>query len=128
MVVRDLARTPQAAQFDFMLQPGGEVVAHGDGFEIRTGHARLVGKVLSPAGVTISTMPGLGENINVPRPFALRIAAPGKAVSVEFIVALVPLAEGEATPEIGSPTLGVVRLGDDELTFFPDGTKPPKRL
>jgi hypothetical protein len=124
-VVRDLARATKAGQFDFMLQPGGEVVTSGDSFEIRGQHARLIGKVLSPAGVTISLLPGLGENINVARPFTMRIAAPGKAQSVEFIVALAPLAEGEAAPEISSPSAGVVRIGGDELVFFPEGAKPP---
>jgi len=127
VVVRDLARTTEPQTFDFMLQPGGEVVVNGNRFEIRGQKARLVGVVLSPAEVTISLLPGLGEHINVPRPFTMRVAAAGKVTSVEFIVALVPLAEGEAAPAISSPSAGVVRIGEEELIFFPDGTKAPKR-
>ncbi len=65
---------------------------------------------------------------SVGRPVAvtMRIAAPEKARSVEFIVALVALAEGEATPEISSPSAGVARIGGEEVVFFPEGTKPPR--
>jgi hypothetical protein len=127
VVVRDLARTEQPETFDFMLQPGGEVSVKGDTFEIIGEKARLVGKVLSPAGVSMEVLPGIGPRINVKDPKALRISAPEKATEMEFLVVLVPLAEGEATPEITSPAAGVVRIGSDRLVFSKDGDKPPRR-
>ena len=127
VVVRDLARTPAPEQFDFMLQPGGEVLIDGSRFEIRGQKARLIGVVLAPQGATISLMPGLGEHINVPRPFTMRIAAPEKATSAQFIVAFVPLADGETAPDVSSPSAGVVRIGSDELVFSSDGTAAPAR-
>lgn len=127
VLVRDLVRTSTPEQFDFMLQPGGEVITTGNRFEIRGAKARLIGVVLSPAQVTISLMPGLGEQVNVPRPFTMRIAAPAKATSAEFIVAFVPLAEGERAPEISMPSSDVVRIGKEDVVFSPNGTNAPKR-
>ena len=127
VVVRDLARTPQPETFDFMLQPGGEVSVDGDSFEIKGKSARLVGKVLSPANVRMEVRSGIGDHINVENPKTLRISAPGKVKSMEFVVVLVPLAEGEAVPQISSPAKGVVQIGADTLTFSPAGTKPPTR-
>lgn len=125
VVVRDLVRTKTSEQFDFMLQPGGEVITQGSRFEIRGAKARLIGVVLSPAQATISLMPGLGDQVNVPCPFTLRIAAPTKATSAEFIVAFVPLAEGETAPQISSASSGTVRIGAEELSFNPVGTNAP---
>jgi hypothetical protein len=70
---------------------------------------------------------GIGDHINVENPKTLRISAPGKVKSMEFVVVLVPLAEGEAVPQISSPAKGVVQIGADTLTFSPAGTKPPTR-
>lgn len=127
VVVRDLAQTEQPETFEFMLQPGGEVSLNADTFEIRGEHARLVGKVLAPAGVTMEVRPGIGPRINVKDPKTLRLSAPGKATEMEFMVVLVPLAEGEAVPEITSPAAGAVQIGSDRLVFARDGSKPPTR-
>jgi len=126
VIVRDRARTAQPETFDFMLQPGGEVIPCGDCFEIRGKSARLVGRVLSPSNVTLSLMPGLGEHVNVPAPFSLKLAAPGKATEVEFVVVLVPLAEGEAYQTV---TLegGTVQVGGDRIVLSANGVDTPRR-
>ena len=124
VVVRDRARTKEPETFDFMLQPGGEVAVSGDGFVIQAEKARLVGRVLAPAGVTMSVSEGMGENVNVKSPRTLRITAPRKAREIEFVVVLVPLAEGEEEPEIAE---GVgLRVGADRVEFSEDGTAPPR--
>jgi len=110
-----------------MLQPGGEVAVSGDGFVIQAEKARLVGRVLAPAGVTMSVSEGMGENVNVKSPRTLRITAPGKAREIEFVVVLVPLAEGEEEPEIAALAEGVgLRVGADRVEFSEDGTAPPR--
>ncbi|MCJ7822111.1 MAG: heparinase II/III-family protein, partial [Armatimonadetes bacterium] len=129
VVVRDLAKTAAPETFDFMLNPGGEVAVEGDGFTIQGEHSRLVGKVLAPAGVTIEVLPGIGEHINVEDPRCVRIRAPEKASDVEFVVVLVPLAEGEDAPEIGALGAGAAgaQVGADRILFSTDGREPPRR-
>jgi len=127
VIVRDLARTKSEEAFDFMLQPGGEVETAGDTFTIGCEQARLFGRVLAPGGVTMEVLPGVGENINVDDPRTLRISAPGRAKEVEFVVVLVPLAEGEEAPEITTRD-GAVCVGGDRIAFSADGkTAPVKR-
>ena len=127
LVVRDTAETNQPETYDFMLQPGGRVELAGDTFTIHGEKARLFGKVLSPAGVTMETLPGMGDRINVKDPLCLRITAPGAAANIEFTVVLVPLAEGEEAPTISaSDTAGAV-VGSDSLTLSPTGKEPPTR-
>jgi hypothetical protein len=125
VIVRDRARAAQPETFDFMLQPGGEVIPCGDCFEIRGKAARLVGRVLSPSDVTLSLMPGLGEHVNVPAPFSLKLAAPA-ATEAEFVVVLVPLAEGESYPTV-SLEGGVVRVGGDRIVLSANGEDAPHR-
>ena len=127
VIVRDRARIAQPETFDFLLQPGGEVVPCGDCFEIKGKSARLVGGVLSPSNTTLSLAPGLGEHINVPSPFTLKIAASGEATEVEFLVVLVPLAEGEAYPAVALGQDGAVQVGEDRILLSPDGDGPPRR-
>jgi hypothetical protein len=112
VVVHDRARTARPETFAFMLQPGGEVTTNGDTFEIAGEHARLAGKVLAPAGATMEVLPGIGEHVNVQHPRTLRIAAPGTATEMEFVVALVPLAEGETAPAVAMEA-DAVRIGSD---------------
>ncbi len=128
VVVRDRAEMGEPARYDFMLQPGGEVELAGDGFIIKGEGARLVGRVLAPKGAAAEVVPGIGEHINVESPMTLRIAAPGKARRVEFVVVLVPLAEGEERPEIGAleGTSGV-SVGGDVLALSRNGREPPRR-
>jgi len=129
IVVRDRARTAEPATFDFVLQPGGQVQTDGDGFTIEGEKSRLVGRVLSPSGCTMSIVPGIGEHINVEAPLTLQISAPGQARKVEFVVALAPLGEGEGTPAIAAPTRsrpGAV-VHDEVLVFSEDGEGAPKR-
>jgi len=122
VIVRDLARTRDEETFEFMLQPGG---VSGDTFTITCEGARLFGKVLAPSGVSMEVLPGIGEHVNVKNPRTLRIAAPGKAKQVEFLVALAPLAEGESVPEIA---LRAVQVGSDVIAFSPDGKAAPKKV
>jgi hypothetical protein len=129
VVVRDRAKTKEPETFDFMLNPGGEVELDGDTFTIRCEHSRLFGRVLSPKGVAMSVTPGIGERINVESPLSLRISAPGRSSEIEFVVVLVPLAEGEETPTISpvdGETAGVL-VDVQQLTFSPDGASPPRR-
>jgi hypothetical protein len=126
VVVRDLAHMGEATSYDFMLQPGGKVETDGDTFLITGEKARLAGKVLAPAGASMSVAEGIGEHINVEDPLCLRISAPGEAREMEFVVALVPLAEGEEPPTVEQLD-GVdagVRVGRDEITFSADGSAP----
>jgi hypothetical protein len=129
LVVRDRAKTKEPETFDFMLNPGGEVDVDGDTFVIQCQRSRLVGKVLAPKGVTMSVLPGIGERINVESPLTLRISAPGRSSEMEFVVALVPLAEGEETPEISSLSgeISGVSVGVQQLIFSPDGASAPRR-
>jgi hypothetical protein len=129
VVVRDRAKAAAPETFDFMLNPGGEATVEGDGFTIQGEHSRLVGKVLAPTGVTIEVLPGIGEHINVDDPRCVRIRAPQKASEVEFVVVLVPLAEGEDAPEIGALGAGAAgaRVGADRIVFSTDGREPPRR-
>ena len=129
LVVRDRARTATPETFDFMLNPGGEVETDADTFTIRCERARLVGKVLRPSGATMEVLPGVGEHINVEDPRCLRIRAPGEGREIEFVVALVPLAEGEEAPNIAATegTLSGVRVGTDTLVFSSEGREPPRR-
>jgi hypothetical protein len=126
VVVRDLARTRGEESFDFVLQPGGETKLEGDTFLIAAGRARLHGKVLRPAGATMAVLPGLGEHINVKAPLTLRISAPGKSRQVEFLVALVPLAEGEEAPGV-SLEGRALRVGADVLELSADAKTAPRR-
>ena len=128
VIVRDRARTAAPESFDFMLQPGGELEVDGDGFAIRAERARLIGRVLSPRGCSLSIAPGIGDNINVDDPLSLRISAPARARDVEFIVALVPLAPGESAPEValGGGAIPAVRVGGEVIEFSPSGAEPPR--
>ncbi len=116
IVVRDLARTTAPSSFDFMLQPAGKVALEPAGFRVETADARLVGRVLSPAGAVLSLSDGIGGNINVTDPLSLRISTPGPANRVEFVVVLVPLAPGEQEPEIAG-SAALIRIGRRELAF-----------
>jgi len=129
VVVRDRARTGKPETFDFMLNPGGPVEIAGDEFTIRCKTSRLLGKVIAPADVTIELLPGVGEHINVKDPRCLRIRAPGEGREIEFVVALVPLAEGEEGPRIAPAEgpLSGVRVGTDTLVFSSEGREPPRR-
>jgi len=129
LVVRDRARTTEPATFDFMLQPGGQVQTDGDTFTIQCDKSRLVGRVLSPSGCAMSVLPGIGDHVNVESPLTLRISAPAQAREVQFLVVLVPLAEGEAVPTIGAPQgrqSGAV-VGGESLIFSDDGRSAPTR-
>lgn len=149
LVVRDRARVKDPQTFEFMLQPGGPVsfatlellggtvsVAQeagptectGDRFVIHGERAWLAGRVLAPAGVTMSVLPGIGEHVNVESPLTLRISAPGAAREMEFLVVLVPLAEGETAPDIEPLGKGQVgaKVGSDRLIFSAEGTAPPR--
>ena len=126
VLVRDRAQTAAPETFDFMLNPGGEVAVNGDTFTIQCEKSRLVGKVIAPSAVTVEVLPGIGEHINVEDPRCLRIRAPEKAREVEFVVVLVPLAEGEEAPRIGLSD-GAVCVGEDRLVLSPDGTAAPRR-
>ncbi len=126
VLVRDLARTKEDETFEFMLQPGGETTVSGDTFTITCEKARLFGKVLAPSGVTMEVLPGIGEHVNVKNPRTLRIAAPGKAKEVEFLVALIPLAEGEEAPEVTLKE-GAVQIGADLIAFSADGKAAPEK-
>lgn len=128
VIVRDRARTKRPETYDFMLQPGGAVTPCGDCFEIRAKSARLVGRVLSPANTTLSLAPGLGEHVNVPSPFTLRIAAPDEATEVEFLVVLVPLAEGEVCPSVALLDGGTVQVGEDQIALSPCGEEIPRKV
>ena len=129
VVVRDRARVSEPATFEFVLQPGGEVEIDGDIFTIQGEKARLVGRVLAPKGVTMSLAPGIGERINVKEPLTLRIAAPGKAREVQFVVVLAPVAEGEDPPEIAAAEADGfgVRLGGEVIVFSAGGDAAPRR-
>ncbi|MDH4179885.1 MAG: heparinase II/III-family protein, partial [Armatimonadota bacterium] len=129
VVVRDRAQTAAPETFDFMLNPGGEVVVNGDTFTIQCEQSRLMGKVIAPSAVTIEVLPGIGEHINVEDPRCLRIRAPEKASEVEFIVVLVPLADGEEAPEIAAVGSGVsgASVGGESVVFSAGGTEPPRR-
>jgi hypothetical protein len=127
VVVRDTARTSDATSFDFMLQPGGKVTLSGDGFLIETARARLVGRVLLPAGASLTAAAGFGGNINVDDPLSLRITAPGNSRQMEFLVALVPLAPGEKEPKIAGTGRGV-RIGTQEVRFGEDGHAAPRLI
>jgi hypothetical protein len=77
----------------------------------------------------MSVLPGIGEHVNVESPLTLRISAPAQAREVEFLVVLVPLAEGEAVPTIGAPQgrqSGAV-VGGESLIFSDDGRSAPTR-
>ncbi len=127
VVVRDTASMSSSTTFDFMLQPGGETKLDGDTFLIEGENARLFGKVIAPANVTMSLHPGLGERINVEHPLTLRLSATGESAEVEFIVALIPLAPGEKEPEI-APLTGAIPgllMGAQSLEFSLDTTSPP---
>ncbi len=127
LAVHDTARTTDATSFDFMLQPGGKVTLSNDGFLIETARARLVGRVLLPAGASLTTAPGFGGNINVDDPLSLRIAAPGKNRQMEFLIVLVPLAPGEKEPTVAR-TGGSVRIGSREVLFDDQGRVPPRLI
>jgi hypothetical protein len=126
-VIRDTARTSDTTTYDFMLQPGGKVTLSDDGFLLEAAGARLVGRVLLPAGVTLTTAAGFGGNINVDDPLSLRIAAPGTARQMEFLLVLVPLARDEKEPAIVY-TDQVVRIGTREIRFEQDGRTRPRLL
>jgi hypothetical protein len=121
-----MARSEQPETFEFMLQPGGEIEMIPGGFVITGKNARLMGRVLSPAEVSMSVAPGLGEHVNVPAPFTLRIAIPERVKEAEFLVVLVPLAEGEAAPAVELRE-GVVHIGGDAIELSADGKSPMRR-
>jgi len=129
VVVRDRARMSEPGAFEFMLQPGGEVEMDGDTFTIQGEKARLVGRVLAPKGVTMSLAPGIGERINVEDPLTLRIAAPGEAREMEFVVVLAPVAEGDDAPEMAAVEAEGfgVRLGGEVIVFSAGGDAAPRR-
>lgn len=127
VVVRDLARISTPQTFDFMLQPGGNVIPRTAGFVIEAAGARLVGQVLSPSGVALSVVKGIGDNINVDDPQSLRISAPKPARQIEFLVVFVPLAEGEKEPEIARTREGL-RIGRQELAFSQEARIRPRLL
>jgi hypothetical protein len=126
LVVRDRAKTAAPETFDFVLQPGGDVQIEGDTFLVQGKHARLFGRVLSPTGAAMAVERGRGEHVNVESPLMLRVAAPGKAQEIEFVIALVPLAEGERTPEVTFEN-GAVHVGGEQLMLSSDGTTAPRR-
>ncbi len=125
VVVRDLARTSASAAYDFMLQPGGRVTLKEEGFVVEASGARLVGRVLLPAGARMSVVEGVGGNVNVEEPLSLRISAPEATQQMEFLVILIPLAPGEIEPDIRQIREGV-RIGRRDLALSPDGRKPPR--
>ena len=100
VLVRDRAKTTDPEGFDFLLQPGGSVTAHGDSFLIQGKRVWLAGRALGPPGAALSVEHGRGEHVNVESPLTLRISAPRKTREVEFLVVLVPVPAGEAAPEI----------------------------
>jgi len=151
VVVRDRARTKEQQTFDFVLQPAGPVSfgfgsvrpaeaeassqpapagqpateSTSDRFVIHAERAWLAGRVLAPSGVTMRVLPGIGERVNVEKPLTLRISAPAAAREMEFLVVLVPLADGEWAPEVELRD-GAVCVGKDRLTLSADGTAPPR--
>jgi len=128
VVVRDRVETQRPETFDFMLQPGGEVELDGDSFVIRGERASLYGKVISPLGVTMSVTDGIGELINVKDPKCLYISAPESDTEMEFMVALVARAEGEAAPLIRrlEGDLVGVEVDGTKLVFSTGGAEPPQ--
>ncbi len=143
VIVRDRARAKEAQNFDFMLQPGGPVSfaeLHGltgapepteerqaDRFVIQGEKASLVGCVLSPQRVTLRVLPGLG-NVNVEKPMALKISAPGPVREIEFLVVFMALAEGEKAPKIEALRGQTgAKVGRERIVFHPEGTLPPRR-
>lgn len=130
VVVRDRAKTVEPEVFDFMLNPGGEVTIEGDGFTIECEGARLEGKVLEPQGCTMEVLPGVGEHINVEDPRCVRIRAPERATQVEFVVVLVPLAEGEEGPAVSPLEDGRTgaKVGGEQVVFSASGRDAPQRL
>jgi hypothetical protein len=143
VIVRDRARVKDAQRFDFMLQPGGPVSfaalhalpgasepteeRNADRFVIQGEKALLVGCVLSPQRVTMRVLPGLG-NVNVEKPMALKISAPGPAREIEFVVVLVTLAEGEKAPKIEALRGQTgAKVGRERIIFHPEGTRPARR-
>jgi hypothetical protein len=133
-----------AQSFNFMLQPGGPVsfaslhVTAGvagpteectaDRFVIQGEKAWLAGRVLAPQAVTMRVLPGIG-NVNVKEPMTLKIATPGPAKEVEFVVVLVPLVDGETAPDIQPLKAGQAgaQIGKDRIIFDPEGKRPPRR-
>jgi hypothetical protein len=118
VVVRDTVRLGGPQPVDFMLQPGGPVTTTTDEFMIQGKKARLLGKVLSPAQSSLSVLPGLGDRINVPDPLSLRISTPEAVSQVEFLIVLVPLAEGEPVPTVTRLAHGL-QVGSHELRLDP---------
>jgi hypothetical protein len=125
VVVRDRARTAAPETFDFVLQPGGEVTTEGESFAIHGKQARLLGRVLSPAGAMLTVERGRGEHVNVRSPLTLRITAPGKAEDIEFLVVLVPLADGEKEPEVSFES-GALRLDGQRVALPGEGMTAPR--
>jgi hypothetical protein len=120
VVVRDQAKTATPGTFDFLLQPGGEVTTGGDTFVIQGKQARLFGRVLNPAGAQMTIEHGRGEHVDVRSPLTLRIAAPNRAQEVEFLVVLVPLAEGEKVPDVRIES-GAVCVGEHRVALSGEG-------
>ncbi len=130
VVVRDLAQMSEATTYDFMLQPGGQVETGGDTFLITCEKARLAGKVLVPAGASMTAVAGVGDHINIEDPLCLRITAPGRSRQTEFCVVLVPLAKEDEPPKIRSAEgdeTGVI-VGNHALVFSASGTIPPRSI
>jgi hypothetical protein len=142
LVVRDRARFQSAQRFDFMLQPGAPVeyaanrAAAGlleptpesetDRFLIQGEKSSLFGVVLSPRKVTMRVLSGLGT-VNVEKPMALKISAASTAREIEFIVVLVPLAQGERAPQIEAlPGKSGAKVGGESVVFDADGRRPAR--
>ncbi len=120
VVVRDTVRLRGAEPVDFMLQPGGQVTTGEGEFLIQGKHARLLGRILSPLRHTLTVHAGLGERINVPNPLSLRISSAEPVRHIEFLLVLVPLAEGEAVPAVFATESGL-RVGQHFLQLEPLG-------
>ncbi len=124
VVVRDRARTSDPSTFDFMLQPGGEVVVSGSQFRIQGKNTGLAGTVLAPTDVETTVEQGIGGNVNVDDPLSLRISSPDKSRETEFLVVLLPVKSGEDPPPIAMVE-EVLQVGDTRLAFSRDGRSQP---
>jgi hypothetical protein len=125
VVVRDRAKTSSPSTFDFMLQPGGEVVVSGSQFRIQGKDTELAGKVLIPAKAEMTVEKGIGGNVNVDDPLSLRISSPDRSSETEFVVALLPLKAGEDPPQIAMVE-EVLEVGETRLAFSRDGRSQPR--
>ena len=125
VVVRDQAKMSKPSTFDFMLQPGGEVVVSGNQFRIKGKNTELAGKVLTPVKADMRVEQGIGGNVNVDDPLSLRISSPGKSSEIEFLVVLLPVKPEEDPPQISMDKEGL-EIGETRLVFSRDGRAEPK--